>query len=186
MDWIESIKNYQPSNEQEQNDKKLILHCIDIFADILTRNNEIAHITSSAFVVNKAKDKMLMVHHHIFNSWSWTGGHADGNGDLLAVAMKETTEETGLQNIHPVIADIFALDVLPVLGHIKNKQYVSAHIHLSVAFLGIADESESLTFKADENSAVQWVPIAEVNNYTHEPHMQKVYAKLISKLKTFI
>jgi 8-oxo-dGTP pyrophosphatase MutT (NUDIX family) len=184
MDWIESLKNYQPCNEQEQKDKNLFFHCINTFADILSRDSEIAHVTSSAFVVNHTKDKMLMVHHNIYNSWSWTGGHADGNEDLLEVAMQEATEETGIKNIRPATPDIFALDVLPVLGHFKNGQYVSAHLHLSVAFLVIAAEDEPLTGKADENSAVAWIPIDEVLRCTSEPHMQKVYSKLIAKLKS--
>lgn len=183
MNWIELIKRYTPFNEQEQKDKDLILHCINTFNDVLTRNNEIAHVTSSAFVVNKPKDKTLMVHHNIYNSWSWTGGHADGEENLLAVAIREVMEETGVKNILPVTSDIFSLDVLPVQGHIKRGSYVSSHLHLSVAYLVEADESETLIVKADENSAVKWIPIDEVNEYNNEPHMQKLYTKLISKIK---
>ena len=75
---FESIKSYTPYNEQEIKDKEVILYCTKVFEDVLTRNNEVAHITSSAFVVNKVKDKVLMIHHNIYNSWSWIGGHADG------------------------------------------------------------------------------------------------------------
>ena len=56
--------------------------------DVLVRDNEIAHITSSGFIVNKLRTKVLMIHHNIYNSWGWTGGHADGDEDLLYVAMK--------------------------------------------------------------------------------------------------
>lgn len=183
MSWIEQIRRYDPYNEQEKKDKELMLHCIDTFDDILTRGNEIAHITSSAFVVNKTKDKMLMVYHNIYDSWSWTGGHADGEEDLLAVAIREAKEETGIKKIHPISSDIFALDILTVLGHIKRGKYVSAHLHLSVTYICEADENELLIFKADENSGVKWVPINEVNLYSNEPHMQKVYEKLILKMK---
>ncbi|MFZ5969703.1 MAG: NUDIX hydrolase [Bacillota bacterium] len=183
MHWIESIKRYMPYNEQEKKDKEVILHCIDAFDDVLTRNNEIAHITSSAFAVNRTKDKVLMIHHNIYNSWSWTGGHADGEEDLLAVAMRELREETGVNSIHPVTPDIFSLDVLTVLGHTRRGKYVSAHLHLSVAYLIEADEHEALIVKEDENSGVKWLPIDEVNAYSNEPHMQKVYEKLISKIK---
>jgi 8-oxo-dGTP pyrophosphatase MutT (NUDIX family) len=182
MNWIELIKKYHPINEQEQKDKELILHCVNKFDDILTRDNEIAHITSSAFAVNRAKDKVLMVHHNIYNSWSWTGGHADGEEDLLTVAIKELKEETGVTNIRPITSDIFSLDVLPVLGHIKRGKYVSAHLHLSVAYLIESDENERLIVKEDENSGVKWIPIDKINEYSNEPHMQKVYEKLISKI----
>lgn len=183
MSWTSLIKNYTPCCEQEKKDKELIEYCIDKFDDILTRDNMVAHITSSGFVVNKTKDKVLMVHHNIYNSWSWTGGHADGEEDLLAVAIREAREETGVKNIHPVTSHIFSLDILPVLSHIRRGNYVSAHLHLSIAYLVEADENELLIVKADENSAVKWVSIDEVNVYSNEPHMQKVYEKLISKIR---
>lgn len=183
MKWIDSIKNYIPGNEQEKKDKEVILNCINKFDDVLTRNNEIAHITSSGFVVNKIRDKVLMVHHNIYNSWAWTGGHADGEDDLLGVAVREVKEETGVQNITPVSNDIFSLDILTVLGHVKKGKYISPHLHLSVAYLLEADDMEVLVVKEDENSGVKWVPIDEVNEYSNEPHMRKVYEKLINKVR---
>lgn len=183
MSWIDSIKMYIPYNEQEKKDREVILKCIDKFDDILTRDNEVAHITSSGFVVNRARNRVLMVHHNIYKSWAWTGGHADGEEDLLRVAIREVNEETGVNNIHPVSSEIFSLDVLTVLGHIKKGRYVSPHLHLSVAYLLEADDREKLTVKEDENSGVKWIPIDEVNSYSNEPHMQKVYEKLIFKVK---
>lgn len=159
MNWTESIKNYNICNEQEKKDKEITIKCINMFDDILTRDNEIAHITSSAFVVNKSKDKVLMVHHNIFNSWSWTGGHADGDEDLLHVAIREVKEEAGVKNISPVSEDILSLDIIPVLGHIKKGKYVSPHLHISIAYLIEAEESEPLVVKPDENSGVQWIPL---------------------------
>lgn len=184
MSWIDLIKTYKPYNEQEEKDKEIILHCINTFDDVLTRNNEIMHITSSAFILNKAKDKTLMIHHNIYNSWSWTGGHADGAENLLAVAIKEAREETGVKSVRPIIPDIFSLDILPVLSHVKNGKYVSAHLHLSVAYLVEVDEDELLVVKSDENSDVKWIPIEKINEYSNEPHMQKLYDKLILKIKS--
>ncbi|NLT95389.1 MAG: NUDIX hydrolase [Clostridia bacterium] len=183
MHWLEQIKKYTPYNEQEAQDKEVILQCIEAFDDVLTRNNRLAHITSSAFVVNQTKDKVLMVHHNIYNSWSWTGGHADGAEDLLAVALRELAEETGVKNARPLTNDIFSLDIIPVIGHFKKGQYVSAHVHLSVAYLVEADDSQPLVVKDDENSGVKWVPVEEVCHYSNEPHMQKLYRKLIFKIK---
>lgn len=183
MNWIESIRNYTSCCEQEKKDKELILHCIEIFDDVLTRNNSLAHMTSSAFVVNKTRDKILMVYHNIFDSWSWTGGHADGDEELMAVAMREAREETGIRNISAVVPGIFSLDVLPVLSHMRRGEYVPAHLHLTAAYLLEADEAEELTVKPDENSAVKWIPIDQVNLFSNEPHMRKVYEKLIRKAK---
>jgi len=103
--------------------------------------NEIAHITSSAFIINKDKDKVLMVYHNIYNSWSWVGGHVDGEEDLLYVAMKEAKEETVIKNVSPVSDNILSMDILPVLGHrhIRKGKYVPPHLHLSVTYLLEAD-----------------------------------------------
>lgn len=154
-----------------------------MFDDILTRDNELVHVTSSAFVVNKNRDKVLMVHHNIFNSWSWTGGHADGDEDLLFVAIKEVKEETGVQNIFPISEEIVSLDIIPVLGHIRKEKYVSPHLHISIAYLVEADENEPLIVKPDENSGVQWIAIEKIDLYSNEPHMKKIYNKVISKIQ---
>ena len=91
--YIDDIAAYVPQTEQEAADKELILDYIRRFPDnILTRENKIAHLTSSGFVVNADCSKVLMAHHNIYKVWAWTGGHADGDGDLLAVALREATD----------------------------------------------------------------------------------------------
>ena len=184
MNWIKAIKHYQPSNEQEKSDKEMILYAIETFEDVLTRNNKIAHMTSSAFIVNKKRDKTLMIHHNIYNSWSITGGHVDGETDLLAVALREAIEETGITNATPISSDIFSLDLLPVLGHMRKGVYISAHLHLSIIYLFEADERESLMVNPDENSDVKWLPMDEIEAYSNEPHMITIYKKLRTKLET--
>ncbi len=70
----------------------------DFAADEKNLNrSSIAHFTASAFVLNESHDKILGIYHKIYQSWGWVGGHADGNADLLAVAVKEVQEETGLR-----------------------------------------------------------------------------------------
>lgn len=86
---LKNIENYQPFNEQEKKDKALILDWIKKNDNAFLRDNPVAHITASAWVVNKDRTKVLMVYHNIYNSWSWLGGHADGETDLLLVAMRE-------------------------------------------------------------------------------------------------
>ena len=95
MSLKEQIENYVPYNEQEEKDKQTILKFINTFDDVLTRNNEFGHFTASSWCVNKEKTKVLMIYHNIYKSWAWTGGHADGEKDLLKVAIKELKEETG-------------------------------------------------------------------------------------------
>ncbi len=183
MHWLEAVREYRPYNEQEAKDKELFLHYATRFDDILTRDNELVHVTASACVVNPARDKMLMVHHNIYKSWSWAGGHADGESDLLQVACREVQEETGVKVIRPVIPGVFSLDLLPVLGHYRRGRYVAPHLHLSLAYLLEAAEDQALVVKQDENSAVRWIPLPEIGSCTEEPHMKKVYTKLMEKVK---
>ncbi|SCN23488.1 NUDIX domain protein [Clostridium sp. N3C] len=183
MNWLEAIKRYTPYNEQEAKDKELTLKYSYIFSDMLTRSNELVHMTSSAFIINKNRHKTLMIHHNIYNSWAWTGGHADGEEDLLKVALKEAREETGVINLRPILEDIFSLDLIPVLGHVKKGKYVAPHLHISAAYLIEADENDQLTIKPDENSGVMWIPLDEINAWSNESHMKKIYSKIVSKIK---
>ena len=136
---IRQIENYPPFNEQEEKDKALILGWISNNENAFSRENTVAHITASAWVVNKDRSKVLMVYHNIYNSWSWLGGHADGETDLLSVAIREVKEEAGLSNVRPVSEEIFSLESLTVDGHVKKGNYVSSHLHLNITYLLEAD-----------------------------------------------
>ncbi len=180
----ENIENFIPYNEQEEVEKKIMLDYIRDFNDTLTRQNEYGHFTSSAFVLNKERTKMLMIYHKIYNSWAWVGGHSDGDSDLLYVAMKEAKEETGIKNVTPISNDIYSLEIINVNGHEKRGKYVGSHVHLNVTYLLEADENEEIHIKEDENSGVKWVPIDEVLNVTSEIWVRdRVYTKIIEKMK---
>ena len=181
--WIKDIKEFKPKVEQEATDQALILEFIKNNDNVLTRDNKVAHITSSGFILNKRMDKALMVYHKIYRSWSWTGGHADGEKDLLKVAIEEAKEETGISNVKPLTTKIVTLDVLPVPAHFKHGKYVSAHLHLSVAYVLIADETDRIKVKEDENSGVKWIRVKDLNKEVNELDMKVVYNKLIERAK---
>lgn len=184
MNLVEKIRAYQPYNEQEEQDKALILHCLETEQNIFTRENPLVHMTASGWVVNKTRDKVLMVHHNIYNSWSWMGGHADGEEDPLKTAIREVQEESGVKQVTPVSEEIFSLESLTVDGHVKKGRFVSSHIHLNITYLLEADEEEALAVKPDENSAVAWFGLEEAVEKSKEPWFQaNVYTKLNEKLK---
>ena len=125
-----------------------------------------------------------MAYHNIFRSWAWLGGHADGDPDLLAVALREVHEESGVTHVAPVSRDIFSIEVLTVDGHIKHGQYVPSHLHLNVTYLLEADTGDTLTAKPDENSGVRWFPIGEAAAASNEPWFREhIYGKLNAKLR---
>ena len=183
QELAEQIKNYIPFNEQEERDKVLILQWLKENENAFSRKNTVAHMTASAWVVNKDRTKVLLVYHNIYNSWSWLGGHADGEKDLLKVAVREVKEEAGVQNVHPVSEEIFSLESLTVDGHVKNGSYISSHLHFNVTYLLEADSEESVSIKPDENSGVSWFTPEEALKRSTEPwFVEHVYSKLLDKI----
>ena len=184
MKIIDQIKKYAPCCEQEARDKKVILDYLANNPGGFFRSDLIAHMTASSWIVNAERTKVVMVYHRIYDSWSWTGGHADGEEDLLAVALRECREETGLQNVRAVDEDIFSLEVLTVDGHEKRGEYVPSHLHLNVTYLLEADEREKLCVCEEENSGVRWFTLDEALAASTEPwFVERIYKKLNDKLK---
>jgi len=184
MDFVKQIIDYIPINEQETQDKKVILDYIKLFPKtVLLRDNEVAHITSSGFIMNNSLDKALMIHHNIRNTWAWTGGHADGDTDFLHVAIKEAKEETGIINVTPLIPNIASIDIGAVNGHMRKNRYVNPHLHFSIAYILIVDENEKLKINEDENSGVSWFELDKFNRKYFNEFDVNLYSKLIQKAK---
>lgn len=178
-----ALRTYCPGCRQEEADRRIMLDMLETQRDILTRDNTTAHFTASSWLVNKSRTKVLLVYHNIYHSWSWTGGHADGEADLLQVARREAMEETGLRHIRTVSEDIFSLEILTVDGHIKRGAYVPSHLHLNLTYLLEAEEAEELIVKPDENSGVRWFSLEEALRVCTEPWMvQWIYKKLNDRL----
>ena len=176
------IISYIPKTEREAADKALILQAIETFPDVLTRENVICHFTASNWIINAKHNKALMIHHNIENKWMWTGGHADGENNLLSVALREAHEETSLEHIKPLSTEIFSLEVLNAPPHIKNGKFVSAHLHLDCSFLLEADERENFKIKPDENSAIRWIDFAEILTEVKAGTMSPHYPSLIERV----
>ncbi len=181
MNLRKKIEEFIPFNEQEEKDKIQFLEFIDSFDDTLTRDNIFGHFTASAFVVNKERNKMVVVYHIINDGWIYPGGHADGEEDLLRVAVREVEEETGLK-VRVLDDNIYAIDSAPVKGHIKRGKYVSAHLHLDVIFIMEADDKIPLKYKEDESKGVKWISFSEADNETMCDFVRPIHRNLINKL----
>lgn len=183
MKIIEEIKKYRPCNAQEQRDQTLILDFLEKNGDAFLRSNLLAHMTASSWIVNPERTKTLMVYHNLYDSWSWTGGHADGETDLLSVALREAREETGIEHVRPLSPEIFSLEVLTVDGHEKRGEYVPSHLHMNVTYLLEAEESDTLHICREENSGVAWFTLEEALKASTEPwFVERIYKKLNNKL----
>lgn len=179
---LRQIENYIPCNEQEACDKEQMLRFMRSNPDCFERKNEIGHFTASVWVVDRERKKTLMVYHNLYDSWSWIGGHADGEEDLCAVALRELREETGVKHERLISPEIFSLETLTVDGHIKRGKYVPCHLHFNVTYLAEADEEEMLIINEAENKGVKWWTFEEALAVSTEPWMvEHVYKKLIGK-----
>ena len=180
--WAELIVRFQPGDAREAQEQRMILEMIDRLGDaILTRESEIAHMTASSIIVSKDRRRTLMAFHRIYNSWAWTGGHADGESDFEAVARREAQEETGISGLRRLGGGIASLEILPVWAHVKRGKAVGSHLHLNVSYLFEADDSLPLSVREDENSAVGWLAVDRLDEYVSEPPMLPVYRRLLRR-----
>lgn len=183
MELIEKLERFSPCNPQEEQDRTELLRRLRSGEALYGRDNLSAHLTVSGWVVSPDRTQVLMAYHNLYDSWAWLGGHADGETDLLAVAIREVREESGLTQVQPVSEEIFSVEILPVSGHEKRGTYVPSHLHLNVTFLLEADPTQAVRCKPDENSRVAWfTPAGAVEASTEEWFRERVYKKLNEKV----
>ncbi len=183
VELLTQIQKYIPWNPQEETDRLELMRWLRQ-GDVYTRDNSVAHLTASAWVVSPDRELVLMAYHKLYSSWAWLGGHADGQRDLLQVAIKEAREESGIGVLRPLQTEPFSLEILTVQGHEKRGQYISSHLHLNVTFLLEAPTEQVLSIQEEENSAVAWLPADRLGEYSSEPwFVERIYGKLTKKCR---
>ncbi len=177
---MEDLLAFTPQNEEEAADRQLM---IDAARKPGSYGREWpAHFTVSAWVVNPQRTATLMVYHNVYNSWSWIGGHADGETDLTSVAARELREETGIEQARLAMDGLLSCEILTVDGHQKRGAYVPSHLHLNATYLFEASEHQATRIAPDENSGVRWMAFEEALSASTEPWMvEHVYRKLVAR-----
>jgi len=186
MDLISFLENYKGADDLEEAERQALLYFMRAFGDTAySRDNQVAHLSTCSWVLNKDRTKVLMGYHNIYQSWAWLGGHADGDKDLCRVAIKEAEEESGLQGIKALSDKPIDINALSVVSHVKRGKAVPMHIHYNAVYLLEGDESQPLFAKEDENKAVKWVNLEDVISICTEPHIIPYYQRVIEKVRKF-
>ena len=180
---IRTIEAFQTNLPREIADRDAIRQAIAMDgAHCLCRDNLLFHFSASSIIVNHQRTHTLMAYHNLYQSWAWTGGHADGDPDLLSVALREAHEETGITGLTVLAPHPISLEVLHVVGHVKRGQYVPDHVHLNLTYGLEADDSAPIRNQPDENARVGWLEIVRLPQFVSEPAMIPVYHKILSRI----
>jgi len=161
---INDIRHYHSPYPIELKYRDAFIALLINHPDCFQRTRHSGHITGSSWIINKNRDKALLLHHAKLNKWLQPGGHADGDENVLQVALREAKEETGLISIQPVNNAIFDLDIHKIPARGTQPE----HDHYDIRYLFLADEHESLR-KNQESKDMQWctlisIPVLTNNN----------------------
>lgn len=147
---------------------------VEAHEDCFLRSQLSGHLTGSAWIVSPDRTRTLLTHHRKLDKWLQLGGHADGDTDLLAVAMKEAREESGLTRLKAVSATPFDVD-----RHlIPERKGVPEHFHYDLRFMLEADPAEPLVI-SNESKDLAWVEVARVTALNPEESMARMVRKTL-------
>jgi 8-oxo-dGTP pyrophosphatase MutT (NUDIX family) len=154
-----------------------IIRFVEAHTDCLLRTCAPGHLTGSAWIIDAPRRRVLLTHHRKLNKWLQPGGHADGDSDLLAVALREAREETGLTRFTLVSSAVFDVD----RHWIPPRGATPGHWHHDLRFLIEADPAEPLVI-SDESHDLAWVELAQVTGLNPEESMLRMVRKTVGRV----
>jgi 8-oxo-dGTP pyrophosphatase MutT (NUDIX family) len=134
------------------------------------------HFTASAWIASADRRRFLLAHHRKLDRWLQLGGHADGDPDLLAVALREAREESGMGRFaqQPGPAGLPVLDV--DIHEIPARAGEPAHAHYDVRFLLVAEPGQPLRVSA-ESKALRWLELERLEEWVREESLLRLGRK---------
>ena len=148
---------------------------------IYTRKNFDGHITTSAFIVNETLSELLLLRHKSLKRWLQPGGHVENDKSLLASALREAEEETGISPTRLRSVSVAAFDEIPfdIDSHYipENPQkQESGHYHHDFRYLFVYDGAATTQFNPDESTGVKWVAFSDLLE-------DDTFGKMITKIE---
>jgi len=133
-----------------------------------------AHVTGSAWVVSPSRDRVLLLHHRKHDQWFQPGGHTDCDSDILRVALRETSEETGLDPSHIRLVDdaIFDVDIHTIPASVRGPR----HKHIDIRFLVEMDDDLRIPGN-DESHQLLWVRLWQVAQFNNNRSTHRMVEK---------
>ncbi len=169
---LNALLDYKASDEYEEQMRQKTITFTREHPDCFSRELLVGHITGSAWVVDPQLKQTLLTHHAKLNKWFQLGGHSDGDPDTLAVAHREATEESGLENITILSREIFDIDIHPI----PEKGDEPEHLHYDIRFMFTADPKEKLLI-TDESKDLQWLALDAVSDVNSSESIARMVRK---------
>ena len=170
------LERYREKNPEETDVVDRFVDFVTAHADCFERSLSEGHITGSAWVVDRNGTRVLLTHHKRMNKWVQLGGHTDGHHDVLAAALREAEEESGIEGIRPLSGDIFDIDVHRIPARGDDPE----HYHYDIRFIAAVTGAEDYTV-SDESHDLAWVEVGKLSNYTTEESMLRMGRKWLKK-----
>lgn len=166
------LDSYQPLRADDDEARSRIAAFVREHADCFERSLLVGHVTGSAWILDEARSQCLLTHHRKLERWLQLGGHADGQSDVLEVAMREAREESGLHSLRAVAGAIFDCDV----HWIPERKAEPGHYHYDVRFLLEADANEPLVV-SEESKELAWVALPDVASLSGDESVLRMVTK---------
>ncbi len=176
QDLLRALERYRAENPGEMETIDRVCRFVAEQPGCFERSLAMGHVTGSAWLVDQAGARVLLTHHRKLGQWLQLGGHADGDSNVLNVALREALEESGLTVIEPVSEAIFDVDI----HQIPQRGTEPAHLHHDVRYALRARKNEHFVV-SDESNALAWMDIARIADISDEPTMLRMAGKWLAR-----
>ena len=174
QELLQLLRNYKTRFMDELAFVRQSIEFVEHHEDVFFRELHPAHVTGSAWVVSPGRSQVLMMHHKKLDQWFQPGGHADGESDIIGVALKETSEETGIDPAHIKLVDnrIFDVDIHTIPSRGSDPE----HQHIDIRFL-VEIDNELPVPGNDESHEVLWIDLQNVSRYNRNRSTYRMLEK---------